>query len=378
MNYIPKLEDFMKAWEDNRVFKCENEHFVGFKYNICTVYNADWDAITLSARGIAFDKETGECVAYPFTKFFNYQELICQDGTEQDLMAKVKQYDIVPNFGMKFRVMDKLDGSLGIAFYDKYADKWQVKTGGSFESDQAVWATQWLNDHVQCNALMNRNYTYCFEIIYDADIHPINYNFEGLVLLGILDRTLYRELPLAIVQTEAQKLKLRVAESIEFNTFNDVIPYATSLPNTKEGVVVTFIDNMGNTHFKVKLKGKEFLELQRAFHAITPEEIWNHLDPQTGLVDKDYVQSIPEEMPDMKAFAKQLEEDFRKNENRVKTFIYNIKSDTPRVDVYRKVAEEFKEDPALINGSMKMYTALLNNADFSYQLNISIAKSIKP
>lgn len=378
MNYIPKLEDFMKAWEDNRVFKCENEHFVGFKYNICTVYNADWDSVTLSARGIAFDKETGECVAYPFTKFFNYQELICEDGTEKELMAKVKQYDIVPNFGMKFRVMDKLDGSLGIAFYDRYADKWQVKTGGSFESEQALWATHWLNTNVQCNALMNRNYTYCFEIIYDADLHPINYNFEGLVLLGILDKTLYQELPLCIVKMEAEKLGLRVAESIEFNTFNDVIPYATNLPNDKEGVVVTFFDNRGYTHFKVKLKGKEFLELQRSFHAITYETIWEHMDPETGLVDKEYVQSIPEEMPDMKAFAKQLEADFVKNKKRVETFIYNIKSDTPRVEVYNLAVEKFKEDPALINGAMKMYTGIIKNTNYTSQLNTSIIKSIKP
>ena len=71
MQYLPKLQDFMKALEQNRVFACEDEHFIGFKYNEPTVISRDWDDVTLNARGIVFDKATGDIVARPFFKFFN-------------------------------------------------------------------------------------------------------------------------------------------------------------------------------------------------------------------------------------------------------------------------------------------------------------------
>lgn len=378
MNYIPKLEDFMRAWEDNRVFKCENEHYVGFKYNICTVYTADWDNVTLSARGIAFDKETGECVCYPFTKFFNYQELYTPEGTEKELLAKVKQFDAIPNFAAKFRVMDKLDGSLGCAFYDKYTNHWVVKTGGSFESDQAIWATKWLNDNVDTR-IMRCDTTYCFEIIYNEDLHPITYDFEGLVLLGMLNNKTYKEYDLDYLKAEAEILKVRMAEVYEFNNFNEVIPFATNLPNNKEGVVVTFVDDNGYTTFKVKLKGVEFLELQKKFHAITPEEIWKNMNPDTGLVDEEYLKTIPEEMPDMKALAKTLENKFAENRVRIFNFLHEKGIyEQPRVDVYKGACIVFKDAPELINGAMKGYTAILKNIDYKSYLDEAAYKSIKP
>ena len=52
----------------------------GFKYSLSTVYEGHWDEVTLQCRGIVFNSTTGEIVAHPFDKFFNYQEIYCQDG----------------------------------------------------------------------------------------------------------------------------------------------------------------------------------------------------------------------------------------------------------------------------------------------------------
>ena len=87
--YIPKLDDFYKALRENRVSMHETEHYVGFKYNINTTFNQLWDDVTINARGIAFDKDTGEIVARPFRKFFNHTELMTAGGVLTTLGKKL-------------------------------------------------------------------------------------------------------------------------------------------------------------------------------------------------------------------------------------------------------------------------------------------------
>jgi hypothetical protein len=309
INYTPQLKDYMKALEDNRVFSCEDEHFIGFKYNDPTTYAQDWDKVTLQARGIAFDKVTGEIVARPFFKFFNYQELINAEGQKTNILNLCEQNGFHFNPAMKFRVMDKLDGSLGIIFWNQYDRKWQVKTGGSFNSDQAIWAQKWFDKNVNTNFMM-KDHTYCVEILSDEDLHPISYDKEELVLLSVISNITGEEMSLSEIEHEADKMGIRTADVVEFDSFDDVIPYATNLPKDKEGVVVTF-DN----GFKVKLKGKEFLELQRAFHNLTEKTVWEQLafvvNARIGSDEYakdcqpyiDYIESIPEEMTDLHDYA---------------------------------------------------------------------------
>lgn len=314
--YIPKLEDYMKALEQQRVFSCEDEHFIGFKYNAPTVYSQDWDDVTLNARGITFDKKTGEIVARPFFKFFNYQELINGIGEKTEILEKSEAHGFHFNAGLKFHVMDKLDGSLGIIFWNKYEKRWQVKTGGSFNSDQAIWAQKWFDEHVDTTC-MYPNLTYCVEILCDEDLHPISYAKEELVLLSVIMNVSGDDLPLEYMQKSAKNMGIRIAEVLEFQNFDEVIPYATSLPNDKEGVVVTF-DN----GFKVKLKGKEFIELQKIFHSYSEKTIWEKFvfivkveigHDSYGEARRDlleYIAKIPEEMPALTKYAENLSATF--------------------------------------------------------------------
>src|SRR5690606_9414613 len=66
------------------------------KYSREVMYSRDWDELTKKCRGLVVDVNTGEVVAEPFHKFFNYEELIQAE---------------VPLNG-NFRTMEKLDGSL--------------------------------------------------------------------------------------------------------------------------------------------------------------------------------------------------------------------------------------------------------------------------
>ena len=187
-----KLRKYLKAAEKGRIAAHWYGKLVGFKYTRETMYTSDWDEITLTSRGVVFDSETGEIVARPFDKFFNYGELIdSETGELTELAKKVMKYQKKIDIrkilkSIRFHTMEKVDGSLGIVFWNPYLKHWQLKTGGSFDSDQAIWGQRWLDRHIN-KELLNPKKTYLFEIVYNEDFHPIRYDFEGLVLLAVID-----------------------------------------------------------------------------------------------------------------------------------------------------------------------------------------------
>lgn len=111
-------------------------------------FDRAWDDVTKKCRGLIYNNITGEVVARPFEKFFNWDEA---DSP-------------YPPSGPALR-MEKMDGSLGILY--SYDGQWYIATRGSFHSEQAD----------EANLMLQRNYaaltkclrfdkTYLFEIIY--------------------------------------------------------------------------------------------------------------------------------------------------------------------------------------------------------------------
>lgn len=376
---LPTLEEFIKAAEEGRLLRHDFNNLVGFKYTTNTVYSGDWNPVTLYARGIVFDKDTGKVLAYPFEKFFNFGELV-DDQSNLTTLA----HDVIAHQGydnllrdistQRFRVMDKLDGSLGIMFWT--GKTWLIKTAGSFVSEQALWANNWAADNIDVTKL-DKNCTYMFEIIYDEDVHPIQYDFEGLVLLGINDNTTMKEKPFTDIVHTAFELKINHAEVLEFTDFDEVVKYAKALPNAKEGVVVTF-DN----GFKVKIKGDEFLALQRIFHYLSPAVIWENFDWENAESSyciaaqyaEDFIKNIPEELTDMKEAANQIAEKFFMNMTEVFNYGQQLRADYP----IRKEAYE-----ALCKSSCKkeLYAAVLlyyTNGKENSKIREAIYRTVKP
>lgn len=376
---LPTLEEFIKAAEEGRLLRHDFNNLVGFKYTTNTVYSGDWNPVTLYARGIVFDKDTGKVLAYPFEKFFNFGELV----DDQSNLTKLA-HDVIAHQGydnllrdistQRFRVMDKLDGSLGIMFWT--GKTWLIKTAGSFVSEQALWANKWAADNIDVTKL-DKNCTYMFEIIYDEDVHPIQYDFEGLVLLGINDNTTMKEKPFADIVHTAFELKINHAEVLEFTDFDEVVKYAKALPNAKEGVVVTF-DN----GFKVKIKGAEFLALQRLFHYLSPAVIWESFDWENAESScdiaaqyaEDFIKNIPEELTDLKEVATQISEKFFMNMTEVFNYGQQLRADYP----IRKEAYE-----ALCKSSCKkeLYAAVLlyyTNGKENSKIREAIYRTVKP
>lgn len=124
-----------------------------------------WDEITIHCRGLVTD-ETGNIVARSFKKFFNWDPL--------------KQYDD------NFEVQTKLDGSLGILFFDHRSSQWIMASRGSFDSEQAVRAQRILDaKHPNFRTVLDPNRSYVFEIVYPENRIVVNYGeLEAIIYLA--------------------------------------------------------------------------------------------------------------------------------------------------------------------------------------------------
>lgn len=318
------LNDFFKKADEGKIFAYYNQDntLVGFKYSRATQYSMDWDEISLCSRGITFDVSTGEIVAFPFKKFFNFEELYDLNMSHTTLADSLPKEYCCNDLTKKFRVMEKYDGSLGIAF--NYKDKWIIKTSGSFDSEQSTWATEFLNKQHNTDCL-NKDYTYCFEIIYDEDVHPIHYDFEDLVLLAVIDTQTGIEKPIEEIRRYSQ-FGYKVAQEYEFGNFANVFKFAKRRDNMHEGVVVTFEDG-----WKTKIKGDEFLKLQKLFHNITKENIWSNFDWFNEKYDDfNFIMNIPEELKSIKEYAANLPILFEEKRNRLLQIANSIDSNLDR------------------------------------------------
>ena len=267
--------------------------------------------MTLNARGIVFDKASELIVARPFTKFFNYHEVFGDHSKVPQTVAAIKHAGLP--FGMvsgPVRMMEKIDGSLGIAFY--YDGKWMVITPGSFSSPQAIFATDWLNKKLAtATDNLPTDFTFLFEITWHKDKHPIKYDHDELVLLAMIERATGEEtLSESELKFWANVIGTRTPMFYDFTSIEDVAKICETLPSTKEGFVLTW-PNL----FKLKMKGTAYLKMLEFYTNCTDKNMWRSYDVLERMelfrkkfkASYDYVMSQGNEImgkfPDMKSRA---------------------------------------------------------------------------
>jgi len=137
-----------------------------------------WNAETMQCRGLIVDHQWN-IVSRPFPKFFSVEQL---NG-------------IVPV--EPFEAYEKMDGSLGILYF--VDGKPQIASRGSFTSEQAIWATEWLLNNINPD-VFDRSCTYLFEIVARWNRIVVDYDFDGLVLLAIIETKSGKEKKLPSIQ----------------------------------------------------------------------------------------------------------------------------------------------------------------------------------
>lgn len=215
-------------------------------------FSRAWDETTLAARGMILNRHTGEVIAKPWPKFFNLSE-----------------HDTIPS-GPAF-VREKMDGSLGIVFH--YDNKWHIATRGSFASEQALKAQQWI-----AGRDFPKGYTHLFEIVYPENRIVVDYgDFEGLVYL------------------ESLCLDTGVAHDVlawpnKAKNFGLIRP--KELPKHKdneEGYVLYW----PKQKLRVKVKFDEYVRLHKIMTEYSIKRLWEHLS--VGGDFNELISGVPDE-----------------------------------------------------------------------------------
>lgn len=268
-----KIEETLKPYErelkKGNLRKSENENLVLYNYTDGCVYDRAWNDTTLSARGIIFEKKTGQIIALPFKKFFNLGEM------------PETRLENLPN--EPYVVTDKADGSLGIVY--KYDNKWNVATRGSLSSEQAIKAQEILQKY---NMDVDPLTTLLVEIIYPANKIVVNYGQEEkLVLLGAIDTFSGKELSFEQLEQIAKTTGIPLIERYNY-TIAEMIELQSTLPKDREGFVVRFESGL-----RVKIKGSEYMRIHKMISQMSPLSFWETM--KDGKVNVEYLQELPEE-----------------------------------------------------------------------------------
>lgn len=226
-----------------------------YNYSPRAQWENHWTTETMMCRGLILDSE-GKIVARPFPKFFNYEQVV----------------DQIPN--EPFEVFDKLDGSLGILYFD--GDKFAIATRGSFTSPQAVEATKMLQgyDAFELESWTASGWTVLFEILFPQNRIVVDYGSRReLVLLAAIDNDNGSDMAYEGGLSNAQWPHIVQ----RFHGLTDIADIKARNRDNAEGFVLRFASG-----FRCKVKLAEYVRLHKLLTGITPRHIWEELKAGRG------------------------------------------------------------------------------------------------
>ena len=216
-----------------------------------------WNEVTDKCRGLVWRPSTGEIVARPFVKFWNYADSRHPETLPENFPASVPT------------ITRKMDGSLGILYC--YDGQWAVATRGSFTSDQARWATSVLGLH-HPNFQWVEGFTPLVEIIYPENQIVVKYDWADLILLAGVRNGTGEEMTREVLEELAAKNGMRVVDafdkSIEVCTSEDI--------ENEEGYVVSWV-RPGTWPLRVKVKMDTYCRLHRLLTQTNAVTVWEML-----------------------------------------------------------------------------------------------------
>lgn len=306
-----------------------------YNYTAMTQFENMWNKATMQCRGLIADG-SDNIVARPFSKFFNYG----QSGCPEICLDTYCQ------------VTDKMDGSLGILYTTP--EGYAIATRGSFDSDQAVWATEKLrNSYGSFQPDTTRN-TYLFEIIYPENRIVLDYGkTEDLYLLGVNHITSN----MFFFNTDTHWFGPR-PKIIDANTFSDVC----QLPprQNAEGIVIL---TSGND--LIKIKQDDYKALHKLICGMNERVVWEKL--VAGETSSQICEPIPDEFHEwVKSVCEKLIGQYITIRNIVRREFLEISTGLLDRKEFASMACKSPNKPYLF--------AMLDNKDYKSM----IWKSIKP
>lgn len=233
------------AWKQyGEIYTRAKGNLLLFNYLPTAQYAGVWTPLERMSRGLIINSQTGEVVARPFDKFYNWLE----GGRKAS--------------GHIVSVTEKMDGSLGVLYRD---NGYKIATRGSFDSEQAEWTTRFLNEAYDLTNLPDA-YTLLFEIIYPDNRIVVDYGTrQDLVLLAVRNRFTGDYLPFfPDVYELASAYGFSLPKVYTFNDIGAILEQTGVIDANHEGWVVEFSDGS-----RWKIKGDRYRELHKLISGIS-------------------------------------------------------------------------------------------------------------
>lgn len=240
------------------------DNLVIFSYN--QIDSPKTNPVVRMCRGIVLEKDTWQIVAYPFYRFYNFEE--------------------VPEEREKFNwdkavATEKVDGSLVSVF--NYHGKWYISTRSKIGGDNKI------NDNIhtfkdifnlaiapltfdEFTDLLDEQFCYTFELVSPFNRIVTEYKENKIYFIGCRDKITFNEIPYYEMYKQFdQKLKdivlipkiiPLVNENGEFRGFEEMKALANGLNQMDEGFVVTDFSHLVNGNFpRTKVKNSAYVAL---------------------------------------------------------------------------------------------------------------------
>jgi RNA ligase len=253
-----------------------------YNYSQSTQYEAKWDEVTLSCRGLVFD-DAGNQVSHTFKKFFNIEENRHTPTND-------------------FEIYEKVDGSLITVF--NHNGEWVVSSRGSFTSDQAIAAQQLFNRFKV--DMLDPSATYLFELIAPWNRIVVDYgDVEELILLGIKSKDY--ECSHEELVAVSKYLGCKVTQLFHFEDYKEIqkLNWANN-----EGFIVRFSNGD-----RCKIKFADYVKLHRVLTNCSSYDVWENLKT-FGKLPEEMLKDVPDEFYDwVHGMEGKLRKEFKYIEN---------------------------------------------------------------
>lgn len=176
-------------------------------------------------------------LAYPMKRFFNYGQGAAADINWSD-----------PGLA----VLEKLDGTLCIVYWDKFTSKWCVATRSVPEADllmdNGIYTFRTLFEKAVLDtsghtfdvftSFLEKGYTYCFELTTPYNRIVVEYKNNGVTLLAVRGTFTLEEIPLDHPAVSPQ-LNVPLVQAHTYTSVQELVDWVSTLnPIEHEGVVV--------------------------------------------------------------------------------------------------------------------------------------------
>lgn len=246
-------------------------------------------------RGLVLRKGTWEVMSISFGKFFNSAE---------GAAAKIDWESA--------RILEKMDGSMIQVYYDELLQKWFAGTTGTAEGEaevnnklgtsfnQLFWDTiaqKYPRFHID---LLDKNFTYVFELTTPYNIVVKPHGTSSVTLLTVRNKHTLMELPWSALEKEAGTICLPLVQSFDLNAVcsEDLIATLEGMPWSEEGYVV-----VDAQHNRVKIKNPAYV----AVHHLKDKTAEHHI---LTIVKSNEIEEFAATFPDRKDELYRLKENY--------------------------------------------------------------------